>query len=137
MRHLLSYWPKLWRAPLLFALVILAIPAANAARVRQTIVGCREEADAKKRVEPPALNRRSAAPAKLAAPCSDLQKGMTVTVEQTDGQFLCVRPWGGLECFWTQSAAIDQNNDRAPAAPKPIWGKAHFNGFKPSFATQF
>ena len=127
-----------------FGLLLVGTPAADAARVNQSIVACHDEASAKNLAEvqgKPNNNKHPVSPAtqkaKTTQPCSDLPEGMTVTVEQTDGQYVCVRPWGGLECFWTKSEAIDQSTQRAPDSPKPLWGKAHFNGFKPSFTTQF
>jgi hypothetical protein len=124
-------------------LLLVATPLADAARVKQSIVACHDEVSVKNLAEAHGKpnNKQPVSPAtqkpKTMQPCSDLPQGMTVTVEQTDGQFLCVRPWGGLECLWTKSEAIDQNAQRAPASPNPLWGKAHFNGFKPSFTTQF
>jgi hypothetical protein len=137
LKVLSPYLSKARPAPLVLALLIAESLSAHAASIKYEIFGCREEMSAKKRIEQQGHKGPSPASAKTAEPCSDLPKGMTVTIEQTDGQFLCVRPWGALQCFWTQSAAIDQNKDPLPSAPKPLWGKAHFNGFKPSFTTQF
>jgi hypothetical protein len=138
LRHFTRRLPNYRHALLVVALLLLGAGAADAGSVKQNIFACREEINAKKRMESQGQDRRTAGVAKTTEPCSDLPKGMTVTIERTDGQLVCVRPWGGLECLWTEGAAIDQNAQHdAPASSKPNLGKAHFNGFKPSFTTQF
>ena len=97
------------------ALLALAAPvAAHAATVANSIVGCKAQADSRKALELIAKNDAAGLEKfkafKIAGgDCSSLSKGMSVVVDKKDGQFLCVRPTGGLDCFWTAAVAINQN----------------------------
>jgi hypothetical protein len=97
------------------AILALSSPAmAQAASVANSIVGCKAEADTQKVVEFMAKND-SAGLEKFKTPkikkgdCSFLSKGMPITIDKKNGQFLCVRPVGELDCFWAASVAINQN----------------------------
>ena len=41
--------------------------------------------------------------------CLSLSKGMAVTIDTKDAKLFCVRPTGGLDCYWTADADINQN----------------------------
>ena len=97
------------------AILALAFPAvAQAASVVNSITGCKAEADTQKLAEFMAKNDNAGLEkfktAKIkAGDCSFLSKGMAITIDKKDGQFLCVRPSGGLDCFWAPAVAINQN----------------------------
>ena len=95
------------------ALLALSFPAvAQAATVTNSTVGCKAEPDAQKVMGFMAKND-SAGLEKfktskiMAGDCSLLPKGMAVTADKTDGQFLCVRPTGAFECVWVTAVAIN------------------------------
>jgi hypothetical protein len=97
------------------AILALSLPEmAQAANVANSIVGCKAEADTQKVAGLMAKND-SAGLEKfktqkiLAGDCFLLSKGMPITIDKKDGQFLCVRPVGELDCFWAASVAINQN----------------------------
>jgi hypothetical protein len=96
------------------ALALAAPAAAQAATVANPIVGCKAESDSKKVLEFIAKNDATGLEkfktSKIAGgDCSSLSKGMSVAIDKKDGQFLCVRPTGGFDCFWTAAVAINQN----------------------------
>ena len=43
---------------------------------------------------------------------------MAVTVDTKDAKLFCVRPTGGLDCYWTADADINQN----PSEPEAHQG---------------
>jgi hypothetical protein len=96
-------------------ILALAMPAvAQAASVANSIIGCKGEADTQKVAEFMAKNDSAGLEkfktAKIkGGDCSLLSKGMAVAIDKKDGQFLCVRPVGELDCFWAASVAINQN----------------------------
>jgi hypothetical protein len=104
----------------IIAILALSLPAtAQAASVVKPVVACKAEPDAKKILEFIAKNDNSGLEkfrtSKVATgDCSSLSKGMAVTIDKRDGQFVCVRPTGGLDCFWVSDVAINQN----PAEPE-------------------
>jgi hypothetical protein len=73
------------------------------------IRGCKAETDAQKVLGFMAKND-SAGLEKFKTPkittgdCSLLSKGMAVAIDKTDGQILCVRPIGALDCVWQQAS---------------------------------
>jgi hypothetical protein len=86
---------------------------AQAASVANSIVGCKTEADTQKVVEFVAKNdsirlEKFKTPKIKTGDCSFLSTGMPITIDKKDGQFLCVRPIGDLDCFWAASVAINQ-----------------------------
>ncbi len=99
----------------LLAIALLLPPTmAEGAIVIRPIVGCKAEADSKKVVDfvakkdDPGLNKFTE-PKLASRDCFSLLKSMAVDVDKKDGQFLCVRPTGGFDCYWTVDAAINQN----------------------------
>jgi hypothetical protein len=103
-----------------FAVLALLLPSmAEAASVIKPIVACKDEADSRKvldflgKKDTAGLDKFSA-PKLAKGDCFSLSKGMAVTIDTKDGTLLCVRPWGGLDCYWTADADIDQN----PAEPE-------------------
>ena len=97
------------------AVPALSMPAvAHAASVANSITGCKAEADSQKvpefmaRNDTAGLEKFKTAKIKT-GDCSFLSKGMPTTIDKKDGQFLCVRPIGELDCFWAASVAINQN----------------------------
>jgi hypothetical protein len=105
------------------AILALLLPTmAQAANVANSIVGCKAEADTQKVVEFMAKNdsaglEKFKTPKILSRDCSFLSKGMVVTIDKKDGQFLCVRPIGELDRFWTAGVAINQNPTEPEKAP--------------------
>jgi hypothetical protein len=99
----------------IFTMLALALPGmAQAASVTKPIVACKAEPDAKKLLEFIANNNNSGLDKfrmfkVKTGDCSSLSKGMAVTIDKRDGQFMCVRPTGGLDCFWVSAVAINQN----------------------------
>jgi hypothetical protein len=97
------------------AILALAMPTmAQAASVANSIIGCKGEVDTQKVAEFMAKNDSAELEkfktAKIkGSDCSFLSKGMAVAIDKKDGQFLCVRPIGELDCFWAASVAINQN----------------------------
>ena len=92
---------------------------AEAASVIKAIVACKDEADSRKvldflgKKDTAGLDKFSA-PKLAKGDCFSLSKGMAMTIDKKDGKLLCVRPWGGLDCYWTADADINQN----PAEPE-------------------
>ena len=113
-----------------FALVPALAPA-RAAAVRGPILACRDKGDIMK-----ALQRGSDKQGKEIASfldgrvksgdCLQLRTDQKVEVDQRDGVLWCVRPAGGLDCFWTLDKAIDLYPP-APQVPgeAPARGKKH------------
>ena len=97
------------------AILALLLPSmAEAASVIKPIVACREEADSKKVLEFLGKNDKAgldkfSAPKLNRGDCLTLSKGMAVTIDTKDAKLFCVRPTGGLDCYWTVDADINQN----------------------------
>lgn len=92
--------------------LVLLAPPAKAAAVRGPVLACREQADIKRALRPSSdKNGKDAAAyfeGKLrTGECLQLVRDQTVLVEQRDGVLWCVRPSGGLDCYWTYEKAID------------------------------
>jgi hypothetical protein len=100
--------------PRFLALAVLLLPSiAEGATVIKPIVACKAEADSKKVVDFMAKNDISgldafSSPRLSSRDCLSLLKGMTVDVDKKDGRLFCVRPTGGLDCYWTVDVAINQ-----------------------------
>lgn len=95
-------------------LALFAPTLAQAASVSAPITACKAQADSKKLFE--LISKNDAAgldkfkTSKTATgDCSFLSKGMAVSIDKKDGQFLCVRPTGGLDCVWTAAVTINEN----------------------------
>jgi hypothetical protein len=105
------------------AILALALPAsAQAANVANSIVGCKAKAGTQTVAEFMAKNDNAGLEklktAKIkAGDCSFLSKGMAITIDKKDGQYLCVRPSGGLDCFWAPAIAINQNPTEPEKTP--------------------
>jgi uncharacterized membrane protein YgcG len=100
-------------------LALLLPSLAEAASVIKPIVACRDEADSKKILDFLGKNDKAgldkfSAPKLAKGNCFALTKGMTVTIDTKDAKLFCVRPTGGLDCYWTAEADINQN----PAEPE-------------------
>jgi hypothetical protein len=103
-------------------LALLLTSTVEAASVIKPIVACKDEADSRKvldflgKNDKAGLDKFSAA--KLAkGDCLSLSKGMAVTIDTKDAKLFCVRPWGGLDCYWTADADINQNAPEPEALP--------------------
>jgi hypothetical protein len=99
-------------------LALLLTSTVEAASVIKPIVACKDEADSRKvldflgKNDKAGLDKFSAA--KLAkGDCLSLSKGI---------KLFCVRPWGGLDCYWTADADINQNAPEPEALPAAHWG---------------
>jgi hypothetical protein len=117
----------------LVAILALLLPTlAQAASVATPIVACKAEADSKKVFEFISKNDTSGLDkfktSKIpTGDCSSLSKGMAVTIDKKDGQFLCVRPTGGLDCVWTASVTINENPTQ-PENAQPSRSGGHGRG---------
>jgi uncharacterized membrane protein YgcG len=97
------------------AVLALLLPSvADAASVIKPIIACKDEADSRKVLDFLGKNDKTG-PDKFGAPklargdCLSLAKGMAVTIDTKDAKLFCVRPTGGLDCYWTVDADINQN----------------------------
>jgi hypothetical protein len=105
------------------AILALSLPAmAQAASVSNSTVGCKAETDAQKVLGFMAKNDNAGLDkfktSKITAgDCSLLTKGMAIAIDKTDGQFLCVRPTGALDCVWALGVAINQNPSGSEETP--------------------
>jgi hypothetical protein len=125
------------------ALIFVTDASVSAAAVvKEDVIGCRNEADLKPAA--PAPRSKKSAPVSEASKtkngaCTSLTKGLTVSVDQKKGDLFCVRLYGGLDCYWTQSSAINQNP--AAAGSDNAFGSRTFkpilNGTMPGMQTSF
>jgi hypothetical protein len=124
------------------AILLTDSSVSAAALVKEDVVGCRNEADLKPAAPAPRSKKPSpSSPADKtkSGACTSLTRGLTVSVDQKKGDLVCVRLYGGLDCYWTPSTAINQN----PAAPESdkAWGSRTFkpilNGTMPGMQTSF
>lgn len=91
---------------------LVCVPPAEAAAVRAPILACREQADIKKALRPTSDKDSKDNTAYLkgkvgTGECLELMRDQKVQVDQRDGVLWCVRPSGGLDCYWTYEKAID------------------------------
>jgi uncharacterized membrane protein YgcG len=98
----------------LVVLALLLPSIAEAASVIKPIVACKDEADSKKVLDFLGKNDKAgldkfSAPKLARGDCLSLSKGMAVTIDTKDAKLFCVRPTGGLDCYWTADADINQN----------------------------
>jgi hypothetical protein len=106
-----------------FAILALLLPStAEAASVIKPIVACKDEADSRKVLDFLGKNDKAgldkfSAPKLAKGDCLSLSKGMAVTIDTKDAKLFCVRPWGGLDCYWTADADINQNAPEPEARP--------------------
>lgn len=114
--------------PLLSPLLSLGFaPAAQAAVARGAVLACRDQADLKRAFKPidakTAKDDSAFFKAKLSAgECVQLVRDQKVLVDQRDGPLWCVRPSGGLDCYWTLERAIELY-PAPPSAPGEQPGK--------------
>ncbi|HUB63776.1 MAG TPA: hypothetical protein VL996_04915 [Methylocella sp.] len=114
------------------AIAALLLPSmAEAASVIKPIVACRDEADSKKILDFLGKNDKAgldkfSAPKIAKGDCFSLSKGMAVTIDSKDAKLFCVRPTGGLDCYWTADADINQN----PSEPQTHQGSPGGGGHR-------
>ena len=121
------------------AVLALLLPSmAEAASVIKPIVACKDEADSRKvldflgKKDTAALDKFSA-PKLAKGDCLSLSKGMAVTIDTKDAKLFCVRPTGGLDCYWTADADINQNASEPEARPAThSGGHRHGGGNSPT-----
>jgi hypothetical protein len=106
----------------LAVLALLLQSTAEAASVIKPIVACKDEADSRKVLDFLGKNDKAgldkfSAPKLAKGDCLSLSKGMAVTIDTKDTKLFCVRPTGGLDCYWTADADIDQNASEPEARP--------------------
>ena len=91
----------------------LAWPSmADAASVIKPIVACKDETDSRKVLDFLGKNDKAgldkfSTPKLARGDCFSLTKGMSVTIDTKDAKLFCVRPTGGLDCYWTLAKAVD------------------------------
>jgi uncharacterized membrane protein YgcG len=117
----------------LVVLALLLPSIAEAASVIKPIVACKDEADSKKVLDFLGKNDKAgldkfSAPKLAKGDCLSLSKGMAVTIDTKDAKLFCVRPTGGLDCYWTADADINQNPSEPEARPDSHSGGGHKRG---------
>jgi hypothetical protein len=108
---------------------VLSISPATAAAFKTTAAACRDKAVFKQAFQSPTDKEGKKAAAyfqtKLGTgECSQFARGQQVTVDERDGGLWCVRPSGGLDCYWTIEKAVDLN----PPAPSTTGAGAGAGG---------
>jgi uncharacterized membrane protein YgcG len=106
---------------------------AEAASVIKPIVACKDAADSRKVLDFLGKNDKAgldkfSAPKLAKGECLSLSKRMVVTIDTKDAKLFCVRPWGGLDCYWTADADINQNASEPEARPATHSGGGHKRG---------
>jgi hypothetical protein len=97
------------------AILMFLLPSmTEAASVIKPIVACKDAADSKRVLDFLFKNDKAgldkfSAPKLAKGDCFSLSKGMAVTIDTKDAKLFCVRPAGGLDCYWTADADINQN----------------------------
>jgi uncharacterized membrane protein YgcG len=114
-------------------LALLLPSMAEAASVIKPIVACRDEADSKKILEFLGKNDKAgldifSAPKLIKGDCMTLSKNMAVDIDTKDAKLFCVRPTGGLDCYWTVDADINQNAAESEAHQGDHSGGGHKRG---------
>jgi uncharacterized membrane protein YgcG len=116
------------------AVLALFLPSmAEAASVIKSIVACKDEADSRKVFDFLGENDKAGldkftAPKLAKGDCFSLSKGMAVPIDTKDAKLFCVRPTGGLDCYWTADADINQNPAEPEAHQAPHSGGGHKHG---------
>ena len=87
---------------------------ANAAALKAATAACQDKDVFKKAFQIPSDKDGKKAAAYFQAKigdgkCQQFPHGQEVSVDERDGAFWCVRPSGGLECYWTLEKAVDLN----------------------------
>jgi hypothetical protein len=119
------------------AFLPLLLPSmAEAASVIKPIVACKDEADSKKVLDLLGKSDKAGldkftAPKLAKGDCLSLSKGMAVTIDTKDSKLFCVRPTGGLDCYWTADAGINQNASEPEAQPAKRSGGHRHGGAPP------
>jgi len=75
-------------------------------------MACKDQADIKKALQHSSDKDGKATAAYFktraeSGDCLQLTRGQLVDVDERDGPLWCVRPSGGLDCFWTLEKAVD------------------------------
>jgi uncharacterized membrane protein YgcG len=97
------------------AILMFLLPSmTEAASVIKPIVACKDAADSKRVLDFLFKNDKAgldkfSAPKLAKGDCFSLSKVMAVTIDTKDAKLFCVRPAGGLDCYWTADADINQN----------------------------
>ncbi len=116
------------------AVLALLLPSiAEAASVIKPIVACKDEADSRKVLDFLGKNDKAGldkfgAPKLAKGDCLSFSKGMAVTIDTKDAKLFCVRPTGGLDCYWTADADINQNATESQAHQGYHPGGGHKRG---------
>jgi hypothetical protein len=112
------------RAFVLLATAILATVTfcAQAAVTKSTLLACKDEADLRTAVKyRTGGDRKTSAEFEKgkieAGNCIIVQQNTVIGVDERKPPLICIRPAGGLDCFWTIISAIDEFSTK-PAAPK-------------------
>ncbi|MGC2222678.1 MAG: hypothetical protein WA624_10105 [Methylocella sp.] len=118
------------------AVLALLLPSmAGAASVIEPLVACKDEANSRKILDFLGKNDKAgldkfSAPKLAKGDCLSLSKGMAVTIDTKDAKLFCVRPTGGLDCYWTADADINQNAAE-PQARSATHSGGHRHGGAP------
>ncbi|HXY58664.1 MAG TPA: hypothetical protein VEH76_08790 [Methylocystis sp.] len=96
------------------ALLVLSGGAGSCAALKVAAPACSDEATLKKGYQIPADADGQKAAAYFKGridegECQQFARGQQVTVDERHEPLWCVRPSGGLDCFWTLAKAIDLN----------------------------
>jgi hypothetical protein len=134
--------------PVASFLLVAGTCSAAAAVVKADGVGCRHEADLKRRLPTAATDggkipvnaaKIAVEPDKIrSGECAPFHRGVSVSIDEKKGDLVCVRPYGGLDCFWTPTTMID---DHPPSSPAEQHHRSIMpllnNGFRPGVRTSF
>jgi hypothetical protein len=96
------------------SLFCLACPlVAEAAMTKAIVLGCKAQSDLKTAAQLRVKGEKKSSvdfeKAKIAAgDCLLLPRSTVITIDQRNAPLVCIRPPGGLDCYWTISSAIDE-----------------------------
>ena len=127
----MKHFPRLI-ALALASFFILGKSRVEAAAFKGTFAACKDEAVLKKAFQNPSDTDGKKAAAYFKAKvesgeCMQFVRGQQITVDERDGGFWCVRPSGGLDCYWTLEKVVDLNPPSPSTASEgqPRQGKRH------------
>ena len=110
------------------ATLIIAPVSAQAAVTKSTLLACKDEADLRTAVKFRNGGDRKASAefekGKIeAGNCIIIQQNTVIGMDERKPPLVCIRPAGGLDCYWTVGSAVDEFltkpvPPKTPAAPK-------------------
>jgi len=107
-------------AAVLAAAIMMAVPLkAQAAVTKSILLACKEEADLRMAAKLRTGGDRKASvdfeTGKIKdGACLLMPRDSIVGIDQRKPPFICIRPSGGFDCYWTISSAVDEFLVRPP-----------------------